>query len=62
MMTPFQEEINQGLPAKLPAKRSIPGDVNRAPKRKDILTAPAQYLWMHRRFKTRPAGEVPFYK
>ena len=44
MMTPFQEEINQGLPAKLPAKRSIPGDVNRAPKRKDILTAKEKKL------------------
>ena len=44
MMTPFQEEINQGLPAQLPAKRSIPGDVNRAPKRKDILTAKEKKL------------------
>ena len=44
MMTPFQEEITQGLPAKLPAKRSVPGDVNRAPKRKDILTAKEKKL------------------
>ena len=22
---------------------------------------PEQYLWMHRRFKTRPPGETPFY-
>lgn len=44
MMTPFQKEITQGLPAKLPAKRSIPGDVNRAPKRKDILTAKEKKL------------------
>ena len=34
MMTPFQKEITQGLPEHLPAKRSVPGDVNRAPKRK----------------------------
>ena len=26
-----------------------------------IAHAPAQYLWSHRRFKTRPAGEAPFY-
>ena len=28
----------------------------------ELRNVPAQYLWMHRRFKTRPAGEVPFYK
>jgi KDO2-lipid IV(A) lauroyltransferase len=22
---------------------------------------PEQYLWSHRRFKTRPPGEAPFY-
>lgn len=26
-----------------------------------VREAPAQYLWAHRRFKTRPAGEPPFY-
>ncbi|MDM4228652.1 hypothetical protein QTO77_29355, partial [Klebsiella oxytoca] len=25
---------------------------------REILRAPEQYLWMHRRFKTRPEGEV----
>jgi KDO2-lipid IV(A) palmitoleoyltransferase len=24
---------------------------------KEIMRAPEQYLWMHRRFKTRPLGE-----
>ncbi|MDP4616341.1 MAG: urocanate hydratase [Schleiferiaceae bacterium] len=43
-MTPFQKEITQGLPEQLPAKRSVPGDVNRAPKRKDILTAKEKKL------------------
>jgi KDO2-lipid IV(A) lauroyltransferase len=26
-----------------------------------VLRMPDQYLWTHRRFKTRPAGEPPFY-
>jgi urocanate hydratase len=44
MITPFQKEITQGLPEQLPIKRSVPGDVNRAPKRKDILTAKEKKL------------------
>ncbi|MRS16879.1 kdo(2)-lipid IV(A) palmitoleoyltransferase [Enterobacteriaceae bacterium RIT691] len=28
---------------------------------KEILRAPEQYLWVHRRFKTRPAGEASLY-
>lgn len=28
----------------------------------EVQSVPAQYLWMHRRFKTRPAGERSFYK
>ncbi|MCH1407225.1 MAG: urocanate hydratase [Schleiferiaceae bacterium] len=43
-MTPFQKEITQGMPEHLPAKRSVPGDVNRAPKRKDILSAKEKKL------------------
>jgi lauroyl/myristoyl acyltransferase len=29
---------------------------------KQISIAPEQYLWIHRRFKTRPDGETNFYK
>jgi KDO2-lipid IV(A) lauroyltransferase len=27
----------------------------------EIRSMPAQYLWVHRRFKTRPEGEPPVY-
>ena len=27
----------------------------------EIRHNPAQYLWVHRRFKTRPPGEPPLY-
>jgi KDO2-lipid IV(A) lauroyltransferase len=26
-----------------------------------VSLAPEQYLWVHRRFKTRPPGEAPVY-
>lgn len=29
---------------------------------REILRAPEQYLWVHRRFKTRPRGEASLYK
>ena len=28
---------------------------------KEIMRAPEQYLWIHRRFKTRPMGEASLY-
>jgi KDO2-lipid IV(A) lauroyltransferase len=27
----------------------------------EVRRNPAQYLWVHKRFKTRPAGEGPLY-
>jgi KDO2-lipid IV(A) lauroyltransferase len=26
-----------------------------------VLEMPEQYFWLHKRFKTRPAGEARFY-
>jgi KDO2-lipid IV(A) lauroyltransferase len=26
-----------------------------------VRDAPAQYLWLHKRFKSRPPGEAPLY-
>tara|TARA_R110002096_G_scaffold49444_2_gene130568 strand:+ start:4630 stop:6627 length:1998 start_codon:yes stop_codon:yes gene_type:complete len=40
----FKELILQGIPTKLPAKREYPADVNRAPKRKDILSKEEKQL------------------
>ncbi|QOD60530.1 urocanate hydratase [Polaribacter haliotis] len=34
----FKKQILQGIPTKLPSKKSYPKDANRAPKRKDILS------------------------
>ncbi|MGB0349514.1 MAG: urocanate hydratase, partial [Schleiferiaceae bacterium] len=35
----FQRAIAEGIPNQLPPKREVPTEVNRAPKRKDILSA-----------------------
>lgn len=52
----------------LPALEGFPGedvvaDLSRINKVTEdlIRTAPEQYWWVHRRFKTRPPGEAPFY-
>ena len=34
----FQQEILQGIPSELPARKAYPKNANRAPKRKDILS------------------------
>ncbi len=43
-MLTFQEQIVQGIPSELPAKRIYPKGVNRAPKRKDILSKTEKQL------------------
>jgi KDO2-lipid IV(A) lauroyltransferase len=53
----------------LPPLENFPGDDNdeAATARlnrwieSEILRLPAQYLWVHRRFKTRPEGQPPLY-
>ena len=40
----FQEQITQGIPNELPPKRSLSEGVNRAPKRKDILSPDEKQL------------------
>ena len=40
----FKEQILQGIPNELPAKRAYPKDANRAPRRKDVLSADEKKL------------------
>ncbi len=40
----FKEQILQGIPSELPEKRVYPEGINRAPKRKDILSADEKRL------------------
>lgn len=66
---PIRLEHGQGYLLKIyPALRDFPsGDVAVDARRVNqaleaqIADAPEQYLWAHRRFKTRPAGEPAFY-
>jgi KDO2-lipid IV(A) lauroyltransferase len=52
----------------LPAWENYPGANIEADTRRmnafieeQVLEMPEQYLWVHKRFKTRPAGEAPWY-
>ena len=40
----FQDQILQGIPSVIPAKKEYPSNVNRAPKRKDILSKKEKQL------------------
>lgn len=40
----FQDEIKQGIPSELPKAKPYPANANRAPKRKDILSAEEKQL------------------
>lgn len=52
----FQEQIQQGIPATLPEKRAYPKNVNRAPKRKDILSKEEKQLAIRNALRYFPAA------
>ena len=53
-MTTFQQEIVAGIPAELPPRRTVGTEVNRAPKRKDILSAGEKRLAMENALRYFP--------
>lgn len=56
MEADFKQQILQGIPAELPQKREIPLQVNRAPKRKDILTSEEKKLAVRNALRYFPAN------
>jgi len=54
MMT-FKEEILQGIPLELPIKKAYPEGINRAPKRKDILSPDEKKLAIRNALRYFPA-------
>jgi KDO2-lipid IV(A) lauroyltransferase len=68
-MFPFYDEVRRHYVVRvLPALQQFPGpdavaDLARvnAVMEEHIRAAPQQYWWIHRRFKTRPETEPPFY-
>ncbi len=53
--TQFQQSIVQGIPSELPSAPTIPSDINRAPKRKKILTEEEQKLAIRNALRYFPA-------
>ena len=51
----FKEQIAQGIPTEIPAKRTYPADANRAPKRKDILSKEEKQLAIRNALRYFPA-------
>jgi urocanate hydratase len=51
----FKEQIAQGIPTEIPAKRTYPADANRAPKRKDILSVEEKQLAIRNALRYFPA-------
>lgn len=54
--TTFHQEILQGIPLKLPEKKPYPSGANRAPKRKDILSAEEKKLAIRNALRYFPAA------
>ena len=52
----FKKAIAQGIPGKIPAKKQPPEGVNRAPRRKDILTAAEKKLALQNALRYFPAS------
>ncbi len=51
----FKEQIAQGIPTEIPAKRAYPANANRAPKRKDILSVEEKQLAIRNALRYFPA-------
>ncbi|NVK24978.1 MAG: urocanate hydratase [Gammaproteobacteria bacterium] len=58
-LTHFQQAIKQGIPATLPEAKPYPANVNRAPKRKDILTVEEKQLAIRNALRYFPAEWHP---
>lgn len=52
----FQEQILEGIPSKLPVKKGLREGVNRAPKRKDILTSDEKKLAIRNALRYFPSS------
>lgn len=68
MFPVYEESSRRYVVAFLPALKNFPSgdlaaDLTRinAMLERQVREAPGQYWWIHRRFKTRPEGEPPFY-
>ena len=53
-MNEFQRAISEGIPNQLPPKREVPMELNRAPKRKDILSPSEKRLAMENALRYFP--------
>ena len=51
----FQEQILQGIPAELPKIKAYPTEINRAPKRKDVLSKEEKLLAVRNALRYFPA-------
>ncbi len=52
----FQEQIRQGIPTEMPPKHTYPSGINRAPKRKDILSKDEKQLAIRNALRYFPKG------